>query len=57
MRPEFKRIHYILAGIAFLVAFATYLATMQPTIPFWDCGEFIAGAAKLQVSHPPGAPL
>jgi Protein of unknown function (DUF2723) len=57
MLPEFKRIHYIVAGAAFFVAFATYFLTMQPTIPFWDCGEFIASAAKLQVSHPPGAPL
>src|SRR3970282_281696 len=24
---------------------------------FWDCGEYIATAAKLEVGHPPGAPL
>jgi len=57
MLPQFKRIHYIVAGVAFIAAFGTYLLTMQPTIPFWDCGEFIASAAKLQVSHPPGAPF
>jgi tetratricopeptide (TPR) repeat protein len=57
MHPQFRRVHYIVAGVAFLAAFVTYLCTMQPTIPFWDCGEFIASAAKLQVSHPPGAPL
>ena len=57
MRPEFKRLHYILAGVAFFAAFLTYLMTMQPTIPFWDCGEFAAAAIALQVPHPPGAPL
>lgn len=57
MGQEFKRIHFVTAGVAFAVAFITYLLTMQPTIPFWDCGEFIAGAAQLQVSHPPGAPF
>ncbi len=57
MLPQYKRIHYIIAGVAFLATFGTYLLTMQPTIPFWDCGEFIASAAKLQVSHPPGAPF
>ena len=57
MRPEFKRVHYITAGVAFLAAFLTYLFTMQPTIPFWDCGEFAAAASALQVPHPPGAPL
>ncbi len=57
MLPEFKRIHYIVAGVAFAVALFTYLFTMQPTIPFWDCGEFAAAASALQIPHPPGAPL
>ncbi len=57
MPSQFKRIHYIFAGSAFAVGLFTYFQTMQPTIPFWDCGEFIAAAAKLEVSHPPGAPL
>src|ERR1043166_3738843 len=52
-----RRIHYLFAGIAFLVAFVTYFITMQPTIPFWDCGEFAAAASALQVPHPPGSPL
>ncbi len=52
-----KRNHYIFAGIAFFVAFFTYLATMQPSISYWDCGEFAAAAAGLQVGHPPGSPL
>ncbi len=57
MPQQFKRIHYVTAGIAFFVAFITYVLTMQPTIPFWDCGEFAAAASALQVPHPPGAPL
>ncbi len=52
-----KRNHYIFAGIAFFVAFFTYLLTMQPSISFWDCGEFAAAAVGLQVGHPPGSPL
>jgi hypothetical protein len=52
-----KRIHYIFAAIAFLVALFTYTATMQPSIPFWDCGEFAAAAISLSIPHPPGAPL
>ncbi len=57
MPAQFKRVHFITAGVAFFVAFITYLLTMQPTIPFWDCGEFAAAASALQVPHPPGAPL
>jgi hypothetical protein len=41
----------------FLISAAVYLLTIEPTVSLWDCGEFIASAFKLQVGHPPGAPL
>jgi hypothetical protein len=43
----------------FLFAFATivYWLTLEPTVSFWDCGEFILSSSGLQVGHPPGAPL
>src|SRR4051794_33718708 len=51
-----KRLHYALAALSFLVAIFTFATTMQPTIPFWDCGEFLSAAANLGVTHPPGDP-
>ena len=43
--------------ITFIIALFTYGLTVEPTTSFWDCGEYIATAYKLQVGHPPGAPL
>ncbi len=47
----------ISAWLVFIVALTTYCFTMEPTNSWWDCGEYIATAYKLQVGHPPGAPL
>ena len=41
----------------FFIALLTYALTVEPTASFWDPGEFITTSAKLQVGHPPGAPL
>jgi hypothetical protein len=43
--------------LCFAIAAVTYLMTMEPSASLWDCGEFIATSYKLEVGHPPGAPL
>lgn len=52
-----KWIDRLTAGFVFLWALALYVSTMAPTVSFWDPGERIASAFKLQVMHPPGAPF
>lgn len=52
-----KTMYRIGAGLAFFVSFITYVLCVQPTVPFWDCGEFSGAAVWQQVPHPPGAPL
>jgi len=46
-----------LGWTVFVISLITYYITVEPTNSFWDAGEYIATAAKLQVGHPPGAPL
>lgn len=52
-----KMIYRIFGAIAFLVILISYAMTVQPSVPFWDCGEFTAASTWQQVCHPPGAPL
>ena len=53
---QFKLLNNIFGWITFLIAAIVYTLTIEPTASFWDCGEFITTAYKLQVGHPPGAP-
>lgn len=52
-----RKLDLITGWIVFAIATTVYFLTVEPTASWWDCGEFIATAYKLQVTHPPGAPL
>jgi hypothetical protein len=54
---SYKKINTLAGWIIFLIAATVYLSTIEPTASFWDCGEYISTAYKLEVGHPPGAPL
>ncbi len=54
---NFQRFNNIIGWIIFTIASYVYLSTMEATVSLWDCGEYISTAYKLEVGHPPGAPL
>ncbi|MGB4774652.1 MAG: DUF2723 domain-containing protein [Daejeonella sp.] len=54
---NYNKTNNLLGWLTFLIATAVYILTLEPSASFWDCGEFIASAFKLQVVHQPGAPL
>ncbi|ATP55502.1 multidrug transporter [Pedobacter ginsengisoli] len=54
---RYQKINNLVGFLLFLFAGVVYWLTMEPTVSFWDCGEFITAADKLQVGHQPGAPL
>lgn len=53
----YKKINTLTGWAVFVIAAFVYLSTIEPTASFWDCGEYISTAFKLEVGHPPGAPL
>src|SRR5690606_31510542 len=54
---RYRRINNIAGFCLFVFSLAVYWLTMEPTVSFWDCGEFIAAVFKMEVGHQPGAPL
>ena len=54
---KYNLINNIGGWFVFLVALITYWLTLEPTASYWDCGEFIIQADKLEVGHPPGNPI
>ena len=54
---SFKKLNNIIGWLVFAISAFTYISTIEPTASFWDCGEYIACAFKLEVGHPPGAPF
>jgi len=54
---SFNKWNKIFGWFVFLIALITYWLTVEPTVSFWDAGEYITTASNLEVGHPPGAPL
>ena len=54
---QFKFWNNLTGWLVWALATLTYCLTIEPTASFWDCGEYIACAYKLEVGHPPGAPF
>lgn len=54
---QFYRLNNLVGWGIFAIALLSYTFTMEPTVSFWDCGEFISAAYHLEIVHPPGSPL
>lgn len=54
---NYKKLNVYTGWLVFLISTLVYFLTLEDTVSLWDCGEYITAAYKLEVGHPPGAPL
>jgi hypothetical protein len=54
---NYKKLNIYTGWLVFLISTIVYFLTIEDTVSLWDCGEYITAAYKLEVGHPPGAPL
>jgi hypothetical protein len=54
---NYNKLNNLTGWLVFLIATIVYFLTIEDTVSLWDCGEYITAANKLEVGHPPGAPL
>ena len=54
---SFNKINNLVGWVVTLIACSVYIMTAEAGGSLWDCGEFVSSCFKLQVPHPPGAPL
>ena len=54
---NFSKWNNLFGWVVFAIATTVYALTLEPTVSFWDCGEWIAVSHKFEVGHPPGAPV
>ncbi|HEU0064333.1 MAG TPA: DUF2723 domain-containing protein, partial [Flavisolibacter sp.] len=54
---NFKKLNNLTGWFICAIACSIYVLTAEKSGSFWDCGEFVAACFKLQIPHPPGAPL
>ncbi len=57
LTKKYNLINNVTGWVIFVIALVTYWLTLEPTASYWDCGEFIIQADKLEVGHPPGNPI
>jgi hypothetical protein len=57
MTFNYKKWNNIIGWLVFAIATLVFVLTLEPTTSWWDAGEYIATAYKLEVGHPPGAPF
>src|ERR1051326_233105 len=54
---NFRKINLITGWLVCLFACTVFIMTSEAGGSFWDCGEFVSSCFKVQIPHPPGAPL
>lgn len=54
---NYNKVNNLVGWLVFLISAVVYISTVEPSTSLWDCGEYITTSFKLEVGHPPGAPV